>query len=100
MTKRLFHDGQIVICINDDFSWARKAFKDHNLSFPTFGNRYVVRGYVCGGRAPALVVQEIINPQVRYNDGVTREAGFWDVRFVGAPPPEHALEKMDEEINA
>lgn len=89
--KRLFYPGQPVICINDDFSWARKHYPDVNLAWPTFGKRYIVRDYVCGGRHPALVLYEITNPNVIYSDGEIKEAGFWEKRFVGAPPPTEAI---------
>jgi hypothetical protein len=85
MSGRLFAAGQIVICINDDFSFARKKYPEV-LGYPVFGQRYQIRDYVCDGKAPAVVLQEFTNPRVPYIDGVWREAGFWDKRFVNAPP--------------
>jgi hypothetical protein len=87
MAKRLFYIGQHVICINDDFSWVKKKYPNAKVNWPRFAQRYIVRGYVCDGSHPAIVLQEIKNPDVIYKNGAIREAGFWDARFVGAPPP-------------
>lgn len=87
MSKQLFYVGQTVICINDDFDWSRKRYQSSVIVYPIFGSRYVVRSYVCGGSHPAIVLQEIHNPDVIYIHGGIREAGFWQGRFVGAPPP-------------
>lgn len=86
MSNRLFETGQAIICINDDFKWARKHYPQV-VNWPRFGSRYIVRGYVCDGRCPAIVVQEMTNVIVIYSDGAEREAGFADKRFVKAPPP-------------
>lgn len=86
MSKQLFHTGQEIICINDDFSWARKKYPTV-MNYPRFGNRYTVRGYACGGPKPAVLLQEITNISVVYSDGKIRESGFWDGRFVAASPP-------------
>lgn len=83
----MFSRGQPVICVNDNFAWARKRYPDM-LSYPVKGQRYIVREYVCWGRAPAIVLREIKNPRVPYMDGKFREAGFWDRRFIIAPLPE------------
>lgn len=83
--KRLFDVGQEVICINDNFRFARSHYP--GLICPTFGLRYIVRGYVTKGKFPAIVLKEIINQNVQYFDGTVKEAGFWHCRFVGAPPP-------------
>lgn len=87
MSKGLFYIGQPVICINDNFSWARKRYAQVH-SYPVAGSRYRVRGYVCEGAKPAIVLWELTNPTVMYMDGVIREAGFWEGRFVAAPLPE------------
>lgn len=84
VSKRLFGVGQAIICINDDFRWARKNYP--GLSYPTFGSRYIVRAYVVDGNCPAIVLQEIRNRDVVYLSGKIYEAGFADKRFVGAPP--------------
>lgn len=87
MTKQLFYIGQAIICINDDFKWSRKHYPKI-IAYPIFGQRYTVRDYVCVGSHPAIVLQEIRNPDVIYmNNKKVAEAGFWDQRFVGAPPP-------------
>lgn len=80
-----FRNGDSVVCINDDFKWARKKYLQFNMTFPTRGKCYVVRAYVMLGSYPALVLQDIVNPRVPYNDGVWREAGYWDERFEKAP---------------
>lgn len=86
--KRLFYVGQQVICINDDFKWSRKHFPNPEIKYPVFGQRYNVRAYVVDGKCPAIVLQEFTNPSVPYlHEAGIREAGFWDHRFVGAPPP-------------
>lgn len=100
MTKQLFYIGQAIICINDDFRWSRKHYPAI-LGYPVFGKRYTVRNYITAGSHPAIVLQEIRNPDVVYlhNKGV-HEAGFWDQRFVGAPPPIEAtmVRKKKKEI--
>jgi hypothetical protein len=83
--KRLFAAGDPVICINDAFPYARKHYP--GLNYPVFGSRYIVRGYVADGKYPAIIVREISNPSIMYFDGDTKEAGFWDRRFVKAAPP-------------
>lgn len=86
MNKRLFDAGQDVICINDDFTWSRMRYPQVK-NYPVFGQRYVVRGYVCDGKIPAIVLREFTNIRVPYMDGVIREAGFADTRFVATSPP-------------
>ena len=79
-----FRPGESVVCINDDFSWARKEFPSI-VTYPVRGKCYVVRAYVVKGKYPAIVLQGITNPQVVYHDRKVREAGFWDERFERAP---------------
>lgn len=98
MTKRLFYITQTVICINDDFRWARSHYPDPNIIYPVFGLRYIIRTYVCGGKFPAVALFEIKNKCVIYQDGIVREAGFWDRRFVSAPPPVEAEAEKEKEI--
>lgn len=89
MTKHLFFIGQPVICINDDFSWAKKTYHSIPLlAWPKMGTRYIIRAYLCGGKKPAVALQGIVNPEVIYADGRKREAGFWEGRFVAAPLPD------------
>jgi hypothetical protein len=78
-----FKVGESVICINDDFKWARRRYP--SVTFPVRGKCYVVRAYVVGGRAPGILLQGIVNRNVVYLDGKTREAGFWEERFERAP---------------
>ena len=92
-----FKPGKSVVCINDDFSWARKMYSTHKLTFPVRGRCYVVRAYVIGGKKPAIVLQDIVNPRVVYNDGTIHEAGFWDERFERAPGIE-GLRKIADEL--
>jgi hypothetical protein len=80
-----FKPGESVVCINDDFGWARKKYKAARITFPVRGKCYVIRAYVAKGKFPAIVLQGIVNPTVIYNDGRIREAGFWDERFERAP---------------
>lgn len=94
-----FKIGQDVICINDNFKWARARFRNANIIYPVFGKIYTVRRYTIEGTHPTLVLFEIHNPYVIYLDQVIREAGFWEKRFVGRfdsslkqkePKPEYA----------
>lgn len=78
----LFRTGQQVICINDDFAWARKYYGECGIVYPRFGGKYIVRSYLCLGKKPAVSLREIRNPEVPYLDGLWREAGFWEARFV------------------
>jgi hypothetical protein len=80
-----FRSGESIVCINDNFKWARRQYKAHNLTFPVRGKCYVVRSYVVLGTHPALVLQGIVNIRVPYKDGVWREAGYWEERFEKAP---------------
>lgn len=80
-----FRSGESVVCINDDFAWARKKYAAAKITFPVRGKCYVVRAYVMKGTHPAIVLQGIKNPFVVYQDGRMREAGFWDERFERAP---------------
>ena len=93
-----FNAGESVICINDDFSWARRNYRPYKLTYPVRGQCYVIRGYVIGGKKPAVVLQSISNPRVPYNDGIWREAGFWDERFERAPDISE-LRKIAEEVS-
>jgi hypothetical protein len=92
-----FKPGESVVCINDDFSWARKKYSPIKLTFPVRGKCYVVRAYVMGGTHPAIVLQGIVNPPVVYNDRRIREAGFWDERFERAPGIE-SLKQIAHEL--
>lgn len=79
-----FFAGQHVLCVDGDFS--RAALRYPQVTWPRHGGRYVVRGYACGGRYPAVLLRGITNPAVfyvqRWNPGVRRaEAGFWEERF-------------------
>jgi hypothetical protein len=80
-----FKPGESVVCINDDFGWARKKYRAAAITFPVRGKCYVVRRYVIKGSHPAIVLKGMKNPRVIYNDGGIREAGFWDERFEKAP---------------
>ena len=91
-----FQIGESVICINDDFRWAKRKYIAFNVTWPARGTCYVVRRYVIGGSHPAIVLRGIVNPRVPYNDGVLREAGFWDQRFMRAPKIDD-LKKIAEE---
>ena len=95
MTK--FNPGESVVCINDDFGWARKKYRAVNITWPVRGKCYVVRAYVMRGKIPAIVLQGIVNPPVIYNDGRIREAGFWDERFERAPGIED-LKKVADDV--
>lgn len=81
----IFGAGESIVCINDDFRWAKLYYKNFNLTYPRRGACYVVRNYLVLGSHPALTVQGINNPKVPYKDGIWREAGFWDQRFEKAP---------------
>ena len=94
-----FKPGESVVCINDDFSWARKKYSPIKLTFPVRGKCYVVRRYVIGGAKPAIVLQGIVNPPVVYNNGSIHEAGFWDERFERAPSIEGLRQIADELTN-
>ena len=91
-----FKPGESVVCINDDFGWARKKYRAAKITFPVRGKCYVVRRYVVLGSHPAIVLQGIVNPRVVYNDGRIREAGFWDERFERAPGIEDLKKAADE----
>jgi hypothetical protein len=97
-SKRLFYVGQPVICINDDFKFSRKKYPDPRISYPSFGKRYTVRSYVCGGKYPGIVLEEFTNPEVKYFNGEIREAGFWDQRFVGASHQNKAARARKKEV--
>jgi len=92
-----FKPGESVVCINDDFSWARKKYRAANITFPVRSKCYVVRAYVIGGKIPAIVLQGVVNPPVVYSDGQIREAGFWDERFERAPGIE-SLKQIAHEL--
>lgn len=77
----LFRTGQKIICINDNFKWAKRRWPE--LEYPKFGGVYVMRAYVLIAKKSILVVREITNREIRYTDGHIREAGFWEGRFVG-----------------
>lgn len=96
----LFYIGQAVICINDNFRWARKYYSQVH-SYPVKGGRYRVRAYACDGSKPAILLRELFNPKVMYQDGFIREAGFWEGRFVAAPLPEEIskLETKRTKVN-
>jgi hypothetical protein len=96
--KHLFDIGQVVICINDNFSWCKQHYPDPKIGYPVFGQRYIVREYLTSGKYAAIAVQEIHNPVVQYLSGEYKEAGFWDRRFVGAPPPEKKVVKKEKEM--
>jgi len=83
-----FQPGEAVICINDDFTWAKRKYARFEITWPVRGRHYVVRKYVMGGSHPAIVLQGIVNPKVPYNDDVWREAGYHDQRFMRAPKVE------------
>ena len=91
-----FKPGESVVCINDDFGWAKRQYRSQNITFPVRGKCYVVRRYVIKGSHPAIVLQGIVNPNVIYNDGRIREAGFWDERFERAPGIEDLKKAADE----
>jgi len=92
-----FKPGESVVCINDDFSWARKQYAASLITFPVRGKCYVVRAYVAKGKFPAIVLQGIVNPKVVYHDRRVREAGFWDERFERAPGIE-SLKQIAHEL--
>jgi hypothetical protein len=91
-----FKPGESVVCINDEFKWARKKYAMFKITWPVRGKCYVVRQYVISGSHPALVLQGIKNPRVRYNDGSWREAGFWEERFERAPGIEDLKKAADD----
>ena len=93
-----FKPGESVVCINDDFSWARKQYAASAITFPVRGKCYVVRAYVVKGSHPAIVLQGIVNPRVVYNDRKIREAGFWEERFERAPGIEE-LKKVATDVS-
>jgi hypothetical protein len=87
-----------VVCINGDFSWAKRHYRSHKLTFPVHGKCYVVRKYVVKGKYPAIVLQGIVNPRVVYSDRKIREAGFWDERFERAPGIEE-IKKIADDVD-
>jgi hypothetical protein len=93
-----FQPGEHVICINGNFRWAKRRYARFPIVYPKQGQLYVVRDYVCHGNAPAIVLEEMMNPIVQYNDGVYREAGFWDERFAKAPSIE-GIKQIAEEVS-
>ena len=97
-----FYNGQPVVCINDNFSWARRMYPFTDIVYPVRGQRYVVRGYVNitvshRANAPALLVVGITNPRVRYVNGEMHEAGFAEHRF--APITEEQVKSIIEEAH-
>jgi hypothetical protein len=92
-----FKEGESAVCINDDFTYATRKYSGTPLTFPKRGKCYVVRGYAVRGKFPAVLLIGIKNPRVRYMDGVTREAGFWEERFERAPGIED-LTKIATEV--
>ena len=92
-----FKRGESVVCIDDDFRWAQKKYADAHLNFPVRGKCYVVRAYAVHGSHPAVLLAEITNPFVIYNDGKIREAGFWEERFEKAPSIEQ-LKRIAESV--
>jgi hypothetical protein len=93
-----FKPGESVVCIDDSFSWARRHYRSYRLTFPVRGKCYVVRKYIVKGKYPAIVLQGIHNPDVKYNDGMWREAGFWDERFERAPGIEE-IKKIADDVD-
>ena len=90
-----FKAGESVVCIDDDFTWARKRYP--GLSYPARSKCYVVRGYAIRGKFPAVLLVGIKNKRVVYRDGTMREAGFAESRFERAPGIE-GLQKIATEV--
>jgi hypothetical protein len=93
-----FKTGESVVCIDDSFTWARKKYAMFKITWPTQGCCYVVRGYAIKGDYPAIVLRGIVNPRIPYNDGIWREAGFWEERFERAPSIDN-LKQIAETIS-
>jgi hypothetical protein len=90
---RKFYIGQPVVCINDNFSWAKRVFSTFPIAYPSLGQRYVVRAYLyIGDDKPIIALAGITNIKIPYTDGVWREAGFWDGRF--APVTEQQVKEI------
>jgi len=92
-----FKPGESVVCIDDDFKWAIERYGP-GITWPVRGRCYVVRSYIFRGHHPAILLQGIVNPKVRYLDRSMREAGFWEERFEKAPGIE-SLTRIADEIS-
>lgn len=98
-----FKVGESIVCINDNFRWAKRRYAMFNITYPVIRKCYVVRKYMIGGSHPALGLIGIHNPRVPYSDGRVREAGFWEERFERAPSIEsikHAMEAVSRWLPA
>ncbi len=77
----MFHVGQMVVCINGDFVDKCWRMVPH---MPVKSRIYVLRGVVLGWYRPHgvyLVVEELINPAIKWSDGTTSEPHFLAARF-------------------
>ena len=79
-----FYIGQPVICIDDRLN--RWLIRRHpGVQWVKLGQRYTIRGNhearMHGGVMNFVTLHELRNPDVVWNDGVVREASFWEERF-------------------
>jgi hypothetical protein len=79
-----FYIGQPVICIDDRQN--RWLIRHHpGVTWIRRGERYTIRGNheatIKGTLANFVTLYEIHNPSVVWNDGIVREASFWEERF-------------------
>ncbi|QJX48097.1 hypothetical protein HMJ29_14625 [Hymenobacter taeanensis] len=83
MNPPLFHIGQEVVCVNDDFTLL--LVQNPNIQTPKRGPIYTVRGIFDTHRGYGITLHEINNAGVAPG---FPEANFHESRFAPVPPLE------------
>ena len=73
--------GMKVVCVKEHDPDIRREMASFGVAAPVLRHVYTIRAVrsICGG--PDVLLEEIVNPVLQYNDGLRTEQGFSVDRF-------------------